>query len=229
MKFLVLTIFPNLVQSALSESILARAIKSKAISVTIKDIRDFAKDKHKSVDDAPYGGGAGMVMRVDILDEAISWAKKELRGARVALLTPQGERFTQETAEKLAGENKDLILVAGHYEGFDERARSLVDLEISIGDFVVTGGELPAVLIIDAVSRLLPGVLGKEESSKEESFSLKTDWGERMIEYPHYTRPEEYKGQKVPKVLLSGNHMEIKRWRRQHQKRIKNSPEHSSG
>lgn len=221
MKFLILTLFPKIVESAFSESILARAIQNGAIEVIIKDIRDFAEDKHKSVDDTPYGGGAGMVLRVDIMSKAIECAKQILSNARVILLTPQGQRFTQETAENLAKAGQDLILIAGHYEGFDERIRVLVDSQISIGDFVVTGGELPAVLIVDAVARLLPGTLRKGESPREESFSLKTDWGERLLEYPHYTRPREFNGMMVPEVLLSGDHMAIKKWRLKNAKKIK--------
>ncbi len=215
MKFHILTLFPEMVEQMLEASILGRAKKRGALTVTVQDIRQSATDKHRTVDDTPYGGGAGMVLRVDVLADALQTARELLPEAKAVLLTPQGQRFNQEAAEQLAKADQDLILIAGHYEGFDERIRSLVDQQISIGDFVVTGGELPSVLIVDSVARLLPGVLGRDASAHEESWSLKTDWGERLLEYPQYTRPEEWQSQKVPEVLLSGNHAEIAKWRRQ--------------
>lgn len=197
----------------LSASILGRARQSGLFEVSVQDIRASATDKHKTVDDTPYGGGVGMVMRVDVVASALAEAKKALPEAEVILLSPQGERFNQHIAEELAKAGSDLIFICGHYEGFDERIRGLADRQLSIGDFVVTGGELPAVLMVDAIARLNPGILGKDVSAKEESWSLKTDWGERLLEYPQYTRPEEWQGQKVPEVLLSGNHGAIKKWR----------------
>lgn len=231
MKFTILTLFPEMLTPYLSQSILGRAISNGAIEVEVRNLRDWAEsDAHRSVDDSPYGGGPGMVMRVDVIDRALA----DLTGIRhqasgisdtrptIVLLTPQGKRFMQETAETLAADQHDLILICGHYEGFDERVRSLVDMQLSIGDFVLTGGELPALAIIDAVSRLLPGVLGVDTSAHEESHSLKDTSGERLLEYPHYTRPDVYTpiskdlGElTVPDELKSGNHAAIKAWRLQ--------------
>src|SRR3990167_4363809 len=223
MKFTILTLFPEQLEPILGGSILGRAQKDGHLEVELRNLRDWATDKHKTVDDSPYGGGAGMVMRVDVVDRALA----DLKGSRdtryeitdTILLTPQGQRFTQEIAEELAESDQDIILIAGHYEGFDERIRSLVDRQISIGDFVLTGGELPAATIVDAVARLLPGVLD-EESPTEESHSLKDESDARLLEYPHYTRPETYTpiskklGElTVPQILKSGNHAAITTWR----------------
>ncbi len=224
MQFDILTLFPQMITPYFEESILARAIKSKAVSITVHDIRAAAQDTHRSVDDRPYGGGVGMVLRVDVMDRALAKVKGptslKLRGAskskkertRIILLTPQGNRFTQQVAERLAADYNRLILVAGHYEGFDERIRTLVDEEISLGDFVLTGGELPALTLVDAISRLVPGVLEKG-AAHTDSFTLRNEQGERLLEYPHYTFPRDYHGMKVPDVLVSGDHAKIEAWR----------------
>ena len=187
---------------------MARAQKQKIAHITIHNLRDFSVDKYKTVDDKPFGGGPGMVLKVDVLDRAL----QSLPAGYKILLTPQGKPFNQPLAQKLS-QQKHLILICGHYEGYDERIRSLVDEEISIGDYVLTGGEIPAMVIVDAVVRLLPGVVGKQTSLQEESFTS------GLLEYPQYTRPEEYKGKKVPPVLLSGNHAEIKKWRLEQSKK----------
>lgn len=209
MKFQILTLFPAMFQGPLTESILRRGVESGAIGVELHNIRDFALDRHRTVDDAPYGGGAGMVMKVEPLSACIEAVKAKAPHARVILTSPRGESFTQAVAAELAAE-EGLIILCGRYEGIDERVRELyVDRELSIGDYVLTGGELAAMVIVDAVSRLVPGVLGSEESALDESFS------DGLLEYPQYTRPPEFRGLAVPPVLLSGNHREIDRWRRQ--------------
>lgn len=214
MKFDILTIFPQIFDSYLKESIIKRAIKSKKIEINVHDIREFSKDKHKKVDDIPFGGGAGMVMTPQPLHDAIKYIKKSNKGP-VIFLTPHGSTFTQSKAEKLS-KHKELILLCGRYEGIDQRIReTLVDMEISIGKFVLTGGELPAMIVMDCVSRLVPEVLGKEESHMEDSFSKKLD---RKKEYPHYTRPAVFKGMEVPEVLLSGHHKKIEEWRKKNLK-----------
>ncbi len=215
MRFDILTLFPEAFESFLSSSIIGRAVKEKKIEVNLFNIRDFADNKHHKVDDVPYGGGAGMVMSCQPLFTCIKHVKKLKKDrAPVIFLTPQGKTFDQILVEKLVAthKNKRLILLCGHYEGIDQRVRdTLVDQEISLGNFVVTGGELPAQIIVDAVSRLIPGVLGKEESFEEESFSLSLD---RKLEYPHYTRPEEFEELNVPAVLISGHHQKIEEWRK---------------
>lgn len=215
MRFDILTLFPEAFDSFLTTSIIGRAMKKKRIEINLINIRDFADNKHKQVDDIPYGGGAGMVLMPQPLFDCIKHVKELAKDtAPVVYLTPHGETFRQELAEEISQKYERLILLCGHYEGIDQRVRDeLVDLEISIGNFVVTGGELPVQIIIDAVTRLLPGVLGKEESHQEESFSEKL---ERKCEYPHYTRPAEYKGLQVPDVLLSGHHAKIEAWRIEH-------------
>lgn len=234
MKFTILTLFPDMVTPYLGQSIIGRAISNGAIEVVVRNLRDWAdSDAHRTVDDSPYGGGPGMVLRVDVIDRALHDLKSNVplspqaskghsksQMSKIVLLTPQGERFTQETAETLAAEQSDLILICGHYEGFDERIRSLVDMQLSLGDFVLTGGELPALAIVDAVSRLLPDVLGADTSAHEESHSLKDESGDRLIEYPHYTRPDVYTpiskdlgALAVPDELKSGNHALIAKWR----------------
>lgn len=191
-----------------------RALEAEHVSVHVHDIREFSNDKHKKVDDTPYGGGAGMVMTCQPLFDAIR-AVKEQNSGPVLFMSPGGQRFKQEKAEELA-KLDGIILLCGRYEGIDQRViDALVDEEISVGDFVLTGGEIPALAIVDAVSRLIPGVLGADESSEEESFSPAL---ERMIEYPHYTKPAEFEGMKVPDVLVSGNHAEIKKWRLKNRK-----------
>jgi len=205
MKIDILTLFPEMFEGPFSQSIIKRAQNRGKVEIKIYNLRDWAEDKHKTVDDKPFGGGVGMIMMVEILDKAISSLRD--KNSLVILLTPQGKTFKQQKAKRLA-KAKHLILICGHYEGVDERVReNLVDEEISIGDYVLTGGEIPAMAVVDAVVRLIPGVLGKDESVKDESFS------KNLLEYPQYTRPAEYKGLKVPDVLLSGNHQEIKKWR----------------
>lgn len=214
MHFTVLTLFPNLFKSYLSDSIIERAIKNKIIKVDFENIRDYSKDKHKKVDDKPYGGGPGMVMTPQPLYDCIKATKKKNKG-KVIYLSPQGKKLTQSHVEKLARE-KSLIFLCGRYEGIDQRIRDLlVDEEISVGDYVLTGGELPAMSIIDSVTRLLPGVLGDENSAHEDSFSASIG---RKREYPHYTKPSIFKGEKVPDILTSGNHAKIAKWRKEHLK-----------
>lgn len=208
MKFIILTLFPSAFESYLNVSLLQRALAKNLIQIEIKDLRQFGEGVHKSVDARPYGGGAGMVLRVDIMDRALRSLKikKGKKGQAVILLTPQGKVFKQKIAKNLS-KLKTVVFICGRYEGFDERIRSLVDMEISIGDFVLTGGEIPALAVLDTVARLVPGVVGKSESLVNESFS------ENMLEYPQYTRPEVYKKQRVPKVLLTGHHANVRDWR----------------
>jgi len=208
MTFDILTLFPAMFEGPLTESILKRAVASGLIEIGIHNIRDYAAGRHQVTDDYPYGGGAGMVMKVEPLAAAVEAVKKQRPAAQVILTTPRGESFNQEMARELA-QQEGLILICGRYEGVDERVRELlVDREISLGDFVLTGGELAAMVVVDAVARLLPGVLGSEDSAACDSFS------DGLLEYPHYTRPPEFGGLQVPDVLLSGNHGEIARWRR---------------
>jgi tRNA (guanine37-N1)-methyltransferase len=217
MRFDILTIFPKAFDSYLGESIIKRAITKKLIKIVIHDIRKFSTDKHHKTDDSPFGGGAGMLMTPQPLYDAIKHAKKLNKGP-VIYFSPRGETFTQIKAEKLAKKysKKGVILICGRYEGIDERIIDLlVDEEISIGEYVLTGGELPAMILLDSVSRLLKGVLGRSESHEEDSFSLALD---RKKEYPHYTRPAVFKKLKVPEVLMGGNHKEIDKWRKNHLK-----------
>lgn len=209
--FDILTIFPHLFDSYMGGTILARLIKKKVIKVRCHDIREYSNDRHKKVDDHPYGGGAGMVMTPAPLFDAIAATRKKNRGAPVVYLSPTGTLFNYKIAKRMA-KKKGLILVCGRYEGIDERVKKLcIDEEISIGGYVLTGGELPAMVIVDAVSRLLPGALGNNESAHEDSFTEALD-GKK--EYPHYTRPPVFKGLRVPKILLSGNHGKINEWRK---------------
>ncbi len=215
MKIDVITLFPEMFENILGTSILKRAQEKKLVEIRLHQLRDWSKDKHRTVDDRPYGGGPGMVLKVDVVEPAIRSVIRDqgsgIRGSKrgkVILLSPQGKRYSQKMARELTKEER-LILVAGHYEGFDERIREFVDEEISIGDYVLTGGEIPAMVIIDSVVRLIPGSLGDEESAKHESFEK-----DGLLDFPNYTRPVEYKGLKVPEVLLSGNHAEIEKWRR---------------
>lgn len=195
-----------------SESILSKAQEKGLIEIRVHNIRDWAEDKHKMTDDRPFGGGPGMVLMVEPVDKAIQELKS--KNTRVILMDPAGTRFNQKEAERLS-KYDHLIFIAGHYKGIDERIREhLVDEEISIGDFVLTGGEIPAMAVVDATVRLIPGVIGKEESLKKESFSdFDTPGIPRMLGFPQYTRPEDYKGWKVPEILLSGNHAKIEKWR----------------
>jgi tRNA (guanine37-N1)-methyltransferase len=208
MRFDVLTLFPGMFTSPLRESILGRAIERGLIDVRTVNIRDFAFDKHHVVDDTPYGGGQGMVMKVEPIGRAIEGIRSEDPSAWTIYLTPQGKPFDQEDARTLSLKPR-LVLLCGRYEGVDERVRDLwVDQEISIGDYVLTGGELAAMVVIDSVARLLPGVLGSDRSAEEDSFF------DSLLEYPQYTRPFDFRGRSVPDVLLSGNHSAISLWRR---------------
>lgn len=204
----VLTLFPEIVDGAFNSSILKRAHEKEQFDYNLINFRDFSKNKHKKVDDYPYGGGAGMVLTAQPIFDAVAFAKSQTSSTpRVILMCPQGERYTQKKAEELA-EEEHLIIICGHYEGYDERIReALVTDEISIGDYVLTSGEIGALVIVDSVVRLLPNVLGNVESAKKDSFST------GLLEHPHYTRPAEYNGMKVPDVLLQGNHAEIDLWR----------------
>ncbi len=211
MKFDVLTLFPAMFDSPLQESILARAIKQGHLQVKAHNLRDWATGKHQTTDDAPYGGGDGMVMKPEPVARALGQLREENPKAKVLLMTPQGKTFTQETGKKLAGE-AGLIFVCGRYEGFDERIRQgFIDEEYSIGDFVLTGGELPALVMIDAIARHVPGVLGTGACAETDSFS------DGLLEYPQYTRPVEFDGMRVPDILLSGDHGRIAQWRREQQ------------
>lgn len=207
-RFDILTVFPEMFTSFCGCSLLKKALDKGLISIQLHDIRNYAGDKHHMTDDAPYGGGGGMVMKVEPIDKALLSIPMVADEVSIVLLTPQGERFCQKIAEEMAV-CPQLLLVCGHYEGVDERVRAnLVNREISIGDYILTGGELSAMVLVDAVSRLVPGVLGNSDSAGADSFSM------GLLEYPHYTRPAEYRGWKVPEVLLSGNHREIELWRR---------------
>ncbi|KPK30954.1 MAG: tRNA (guanine-N1)-methyltransferase [Nitrospira bacterium SG8_35_1] len=208
MKCDVLTLFPDILSVYLNESILKRAQEKKLLQVRLVNIRDFTSDAHRTVDDAPFGGGAGMVFKPEPVYRAMDSLKEDGETRKVILLSPQGRPFNQNMAEAYSGETARFVFLCGRYEGIDERVRNLVDEEVSVGDYVLTGGELGALIIIDAVTRLIPGALGDERSIEEESFS----WG--LLDYPHYTRPREFRGMKVPEVLLSGNHREIETWRR---------------
>jgi tRNA (guanine37-N1)-methyltransferase len=205
----ILTLFPRMITGYASESILGKAIEKKLIALTVTDIREHAAGKHRVTDDTPYGGGAGMVMKVEPLVGAIEAARGRHGAAKVLLMSPRGPRFDQVRARALSRE-PELILVCGRYEGVDERVMSHVDEELSLGDFVLTGGELAALCVLDAVARLIPGVLGNEASAGAESFE------EGLLEHPQYTRPPEFRGAKVPEVLQSGDHARIARWRRWH-------------
>ncbi len=210
LRFEVLTLFPEMVASVLGHSILKRAQDKGLLDVAIRNIRDFTLDRHKAADDLPYGGGAGMVMKAEPILRAVE-AVRAARGEDIRLVfpSPQGRPFTQRDAQGLARESRVIVILCGHYEGVDERVRmALAPEEVSIGDYVLTGGELPALVLIDAATRLVPGVLGDPESIVEESFS------DALLEYPHYTRPAEVRGMGVPEVLISGHHEAIRRWRR---------------
>ena len=208
MKFDILTLFPNMFSSPFQESILGKAIQKGLMDLRIINIRDFALDKHQVVDDSPYGGGQGMVMKVEPIARAIEWARSEDPSAYTIYLTPQGRPFDQEKVRDLSSRSH-LILLCGRYEGVDERVREMfIDEEVSIGDYVLTGGELAAMVMIDAVSRLLPGVLGSDQSAEDDTFT------NALLEYPQYTRPFDFRGSSVPEILLSGNHAAVSLWRR---------------
>ncbi|HTL39345.1 MAG TPA: tRNA (guanosine(37)-N1)-methyltransferase TrmD [Methylomirabilota bacterium] len=209
MKFIIISLFPESFESYFQVSLIQRAIAKKFIQIDFVNLRDFGEGPHKVVDLPPYGGGAGMVLRVDIMAKALKSlkVKKGKKNQAIILMTPQGKTFNQKTARDLS-KYKTIVLICGRYEGFDERIRDLVDMEISLGDFVLTGGEIPAMAVLDAVARLVPGVVGKSESLVQESFS------ENSLEYPQYTRPEIFNKKHVPKVLLSGHHANIEAWRK---------------
>ncbi len=211
LQFDILTIFPAIFDSYFKESIIKRALEKKLIKINIHNFRDFAKDKHKTVDDRPYGGGPGMILKVEPIYRCLANIKRKKK-SKIVLLTPKGKTFNQKIASTLSKLNQ-LILICGRYEGFDERVRKLVDQEISIGDYVLTGGELPAMVIVDAVARLVPGII-EAESLAEETFYKKG-----YIEYPQYTRPEVFKNLRVPKVLLSGDHKKIREWRKRYERK----------
>ncbi|MBW3569180.1 tRNA (guanosine(37)-N1)-methyltransferase TrmD [Candidatus Parcubacteria bacterium] len=213
MKVSIISLFPEMFPPVLETSMLFKAKDKGIVEFEYINLRDFGLGPRKTVDDTVYGGGDGMLLRVEPLVAAIEKSKVQSPKSKVILMTPKGQKFKQSTAEKLADNGKDLVFLCARYEGYDERITDYVDMQISIGDYILTGGELPAMVVIDSIVRLLPGVLGGENSAEIESFSD----GE-TLEFPQYTRPEVFRGQKVPKVLLSGNHAEIAKWRRQNQK-----------
>jgi len=227
MNFDIITLFPEMFESPFSGSIVGRAIKNKKITINLHQMRQWAWNNYGAVDDKPYGGGVGMLIRVDVIDKAIKEIYSKSLSAtphlpltgetvpRIILTSARGKRFSQKDAFRLSKE-KNIIIICGRYEGFDERISKLVDEEISIGDYVLTGGEIPAMVMVDSITRLLPGVLGKDESSQEESFSK-----DNFVEYPQYTRPAEYGGEKVPEILLSGDPQKIKEWQKLMAKRKK--------
>jgi len=207
--FDIVTIFPAMVEAALTAGVVGRAIDRQLLEVVIHDLRDFTTDRHRSVDDVPYGGGPGMVMKSEPIFRALdSISEQRGRPVTVLLMSPQGTRFTQRDAERI-GSRQHVVLLCGRYEGVDERVRSRVDEEVSIGDYVLSGGELPALVVLDAIARYVPGVVGDDQSVAEDSFSR------GLLDFPHYTRPAVVGDLRVPDVLLSGNHQEIRRWRKQ--------------
>jgi len=214
MKISIITLFPEMFEGPFSSSIIKRAIDKKLVSVEFINLRNFGLGKHQEVDDTPYGGGMGMILRVDVLEKAIESAKdKKLNKheQKVILLSAHGKNFDQKAAAKFS-KLKHLILICGHYEGFDERVKKFIDAEISVGDFILTGGEIPAMLITDSILRLVKGVI-KKDSAAFESFSP-------YLEHPQYTKPQDHKGIKVPAILLSGNHLEIEKWRKEQSLKI---------
>jgi len=207
LTFHIITLFPELIQTYCQTSIIGRGVKAQRIAVRTYNPRDYCADRYRKVDDTPYGGGVGMVLKPEPIFAALESIERG-QNSPICLLTPQGKSFDQAQAAELSSA-QDIVLICGHYEGFDERIRSLANLEISVGDFVVTGGELPALMVIDAVSRLVPGVLGKLDSTADESFSA------GLLEGPQYTKPAEFRGMCVPEILRSGDHKAIFRWRRE--------------
>ncbi|HIT37289.1 MAG TPA: tRNA (guanosine(37)-N1)-methyltransferase TrmD [Candidatus Onthousia faecipullorum] len=217
MKIDVLTLFPEMFNSVFNESIIKRAIDNKLVEINIHNIRDFSKDPHKKVDDTPYGGGAGMVLMCQPIFDAVKALRSD--NSKVILLTPSGKLYKQSIALDLSKE-KHLILICGHYEGFDERIKTIVDMELSIGDYILTGGEIPAMVLIDSITRLIDGVI-KKESYLNESFT------DNLLDYPTYTKPRVYEGIEVPDTLVNGDHEKINKWRREMQIEItkKNRPD----
>lgn len=212
MKFDIITIFPKIFDSYFSESIIKRAQEKEAIKINIHNLRDYTTDKHKTVDDTPYGGGAGMVLKVEPIYKCVNAIKKQKK-SRIILFSAKGKKYTQKDAKRLSKYNQ-LIFICGRYEGVDERvAKHIADEEISIGDFVLTGGEIPAMIVVDSIMRLLPNVLGNDQSALYESHSE-----DGYLEHAQYTKPEKFEGWKVPKILLSGNHKEIENWRKKNSK-----------
>lgn len=207
MKIHIITLFPDMFKPVIGMSMLQKAQDQKLVEFNLVNLRDYGLGPRKTVDDSPYGGGSGMVLKVEPIFAAVRNIQKEEPEAKVLLMTPRGKQYNQIIAKKLS-QTDSLIILCGHYEGFDERIMDVVDQEISMGDFVLTGGEIPAMAVVDSVIRLIPGVLGDDQSNKDESFSA------GLLEYPQYTRPEEYEGQKVPEVLKNGNHAEIAKWRK---------------
>jgi len=213
MRIQIITLFPEMFEGVLNSSMLWKAQKEALVEYKLVNLRDFGIGPRKQVDDTPYGGGDGMVLRPEPLFAAVDTAKQTDPDAQVLLMTPRGELFSQEIAREFAATQAGLIIICGRYEGYDERITTVVDKQISVGEYVLTGGELPAMIIADAVTRLIPGVLGGETSAEKESYS---EAG--IIEHPHYTRPEDYRGLRVPEILLSGHHAEIDAWRKDNQK-----------
>lgn len=207
MIFTILTLFPKIFESPLNESIIKKATENGILRFNVVNIRDFADGNHRTCDDTPYGGGPGMIMKIEPIYRAMDHVEKEMGRPYYILMTPQGRVFSQRTASRLS-KKPHLCLICGRYEGIDERIIDLVDEEISIGDYILSGGEIPGLVLIDSIARLVPGVLGNAESPVKESLE------ESLLEYPQYTRPEVFMGMEVPSVLLSGNHEEIRRWRR---------------
>jgi tRNA (guanine37-N1)-methyltransferase len=219
MKFTIITLFPDFIKSLDQYSIIGRAKKNKKIEIRTIDLREFGIGPHKQVDDKPYGGGVGMLLKVDVVSRTIKYARKKAKSKHIVImLSPEGKSYSQEVVEKYTNFD-EIIILCGHYEGFDARITNLVDEVISIGPYVLTGGEIPAMAIVDSVSRHISGVLGKDYSSETESFSI--SGGKRIIEYPQYTRPEEFNGKKVPEILLSGDHKKIAAWQESKKKTIK--------
>ena len=218
MNFHIITIFPKIFDSYFSESIVKRAREKKLVDIKIHNLRDYTADKHKTVDDTPYGGGAGMVLKIEPIYDCLRCSKvrKDNLKSRIILFSAKGKRYTQSDAKRLA-KYENIIMICGRYEGVDERvAKYLADEEISIGDFVLTGGEIPAMVVADSITRLIPGVLGNAESPKDESFSKKN-----YLEYPQYTKPASFRDCKVPEILLSGDHKKIDIWRKKNSKLVK--------
>jgi len=207
MKISIITLFPKMISGFFEESIVKRAMTKKLVEIEIINLRDFAIDDYGTVDDRPYGGGVGMILRVDVIHKAISKIKN--RKSKIVLTSPKGKVFDQKKAQEYS-KLDHLIIISGHYEDVDARVQDFVDEEISMGDFILTGGEIPASAIVDSIVRLIPGVLKKEQATISESFNIN---GKKILEYPQYTRPEEFKGLKVPKVLMSGDHKKIEKWR----------------
>lgn len=217
-KFQVITLFPDMFKGVFENSMMWKAQRDKIVELSTIDLREYGLGPRRSVDDAPYGGGDGMLLRIEPLWSAVMKAKENDPSAKVLLMTPRGQRWKQSLAKTCADVDHGYIFICGRYEGYDERILKLVDEEISVGDYVLTGGELPAMTIIDSIVRLIPGVLGGEASAEIESFS-----DGKTLEFPQYTRPEEFQGMKVPEVLLSGHHGEIEKWRKAHSKKSSDS------